>query len=200
MASSLEKFQDLLRELFQFDCADLDFGIYRIVNHKRDVIERFIVGDLPNAVAEELKKGAAAEQAQNEKKLQENRVQIWDSFGHAAIDADGNLEAMFHNTPLGKCYLELMAKSAGGQGRDALEAEIFNCLYAFFSRYYQDGDFISKRRYSKTSSLRHSVQRRRSTPPLGEQRPILREDWRALPELCLQVAKQSRWNSGFEGC
>ncbi len=23
-----EKFQDLLREMFQFDCADLDFGIY----------------------------------------------------------------------------------------------------------------------------------------------------------------------------
>ena len=30
------KFQDLLRELFQFDCADLDFGIYRIMNHKRE--------------------------------------------------------------------------------------------------------------------------------------------------------------------
>ncbi len=30
----LEKFQDLLwRELFQFDCADWDFGIYRIINH-----------------------------------------------------------------------------------------------------------------------------------------------------------------------
>jgi hypothetical protein len=24
-----DKFQGLLRELFQFDCADLDFGIYR---------------------------------------------------------------------------------------------------------------------------------------------------------------------------
>ena len=51
--------------------------------------------------------------------------------------------------PLGKEYLERKAKSAGGQGRDALEAAIFNHLYAFFSRYYQDGDFISKRRYSK---------------------------------------------------
>ena len=30
MNKPLEKFQDLLRELFQFDCADLDFGIYRI--------------------------------------------------------------------------------------------------------------------------------------------------------------------------
>ena len=149
MASSLEKFQDLLRELFQFDCADLDFGIYRIMNHKRDVIERFIVENLPNAVAEELDTGVAAEQAEADIKLREIRKQIGESFGHAAIDADGNLAEMFRNTPLGKSYLELMAKSAGGQGRDALEAAIFNHLYAFFSRYYQDGDFISKRRYSR---------------------------------------------------
>ena len=40
--SNIAKFQNLLRELFQFDCADLDFGIYRIMNHKRDVIEKFI--------------------------------------------------------------------------------------------------------------------------------------------------------------
>ncbi len=32
-----KKFQHLLRELFQFDTADLDFGIYRIMNHKREV-------------------------------------------------------------------------------------------------------------------------------------------------------------------
>ena len=49
MIKPLEKFQSLLRELFQFDCADLDFGIYRIMNHKRDVIERFITNDLPKA-------------------------------------------------------------------------------------------------------------------------------------------------------
>ena len=35
----VRKFQDLLRELFQFDCAELDFGIYRIMNHNRDVVE-----------------------------------------------------------------------------------------------------------------------------------------------------------------
>ena len=49
-----DKFQGLLRELFQFDCADLDFGIYRIMNYKRDVIEKFITQDLPKAIADEL--------------------------------------------------------------------------------------------------------------------------------------------------
>ena len=62
--SSLAKFQDLLRELFQFDCADLDFGIYRIMNHKRDAVERFITEHLPAFVANELEQGPLAQQAQ----------------------------------------------------------------------------------------------------------------------------------------
>ena len=38
-----EKFQTLLRELFQIEAtAELDFGIYRIMGQKRGVIERFI--------------------------------------------------------------------------------------------------------------------------------------------------------------
>jgi len=31
--NSLERLQQLLRAIFQFDCADLDFGIYRILNY-----------------------------------------------------------------------------------------------------------------------------------------------------------------------
>lgn len=42
-----EKFQKLLEELFQFDLADLDFGIFRIMNYKRHVIARWIHEDLP---------------------------------------------------------------------------------------------------------------------------------------------------------
>ena len=87
----IEKFQHLLRELFQFDSTDLDFGIYRIMNFKRDVIEKFIAEDLPKAVSDELV----------------------------------------------------------GRSREAVEIDIFNHLYAFFSSYYEDGDFISKRRYGK---------------------------------------------------
>lgn len=32
---SLQKFQELLRKLFQFEASDLDFGIYRILNYKK---------------------------------------------------------------------------------------------------------------------------------------------------------------------
>ncbi len=62
MSDARKKFQDLLRELFQFDCADLDFGIYRIMNQKRAVIEQFIDKDLLDSVGKELKTGALKEQ------------------------------------------------------------------------------------------------------------------------------------------
>ena len=148
MDQPIEKFQRLLRELFQFDCADLDFGIYRIMNYKRDVIERFITKDLPEAIAEELDRGALADQSQAAKELKHVAEQIT-QLDKGALDADGNLAETYHGTPIGKKYLDLKAKAAGGRGREALEAGIFNHLYVFFSRYYQDGDFISKRRYSK---------------------------------------------------
>lgn len=149
MTAPVEKFQMLLRELFQFDCADLDFGIYRIMNHKRGAIEKFIATDLPKAVSEELDRGALADQSRAAAELKEIAAQIKETLGPDALDADGRLAGTYHGTPLGKKYLALQAQAAGGRGREALEAAIFNHLYAFFSRYYQDGDFISKRRYSR---------------------------------------------------
>ena len=46
----LFKFQSLLYELFQFKASDLDFGIYRILNYKRDQIDKFIKEDIKNIV------------------------------------------------------------------------------------------------------------------------------------------------------
>ena len=149
MEQPIDKFQRLLREIFQFDCADLDFGIYRIMNHKRDVIEKFISTNLPKAIADELSRGGLAEQSQAAQELESVRQQVRESLGTGAINGDGKLDEAYHATPLGKRYLALTEKAAGGRGREALEATIFNHLYSFFSRYYQDGDFISKRRYSK---------------------------------------------------
>jgi len=152
MTSCIEKFQKLLRELFQFDCADLDFGIYRIMNYKRDVVEKFITQDLPKAIADELNRGTLADQSQAAGELQkaiEELRKLGNQMGQPPLDANGNLAETYHQTPLGTKYLNLKAKAAGGRSREALEASIFNHLFTFFSRYYQDGDFISKRRYSK---------------------------------------------------
>ena len=144
-----EKFQRLLRELFQFDVADLDFGIYRVMNHKRHVIEKFIDESLPKAIAEKLNKGALAAQSQVVTELEDAIQLIKETFGERALDSKHNLHGQYHDTPLGKKYQALKTKLGSGHDRAALEINIFNHLYSFFSRYYQDGDFISKRRYSR---------------------------------------------------
>ena len=143
------KFRQLLHELFQFDLADLDFGIYRILNHKRRVIERWTEEELPEAIREELRKGALAEQQQAQQALEQARQRVIETLGEDALDAEGNLAKQFHNTKVGQEYLEARQKAAHALPGEALEADVYNHLYTFFSRYYQDGDFISKRRYSK---------------------------------------------------
>ncbi len=144
-----EKFQQLLRELFQFDCADLDFGIYRIMNHKREVIEKFISEDLVKAVSEELDQGVLHDQELALGELQDTTQLIRETLGNKALDAAGNLNESYHDVPIGEKYLKLQRRTRGVRSRAAVERDIFNHLFAFFSRYYQDGDFISKRRYSR---------------------------------------------------
>lgn len=148
MTPPREKFQELLRELFQFDCADLDFGIYRIMNYKRDAIEAFISEELSETVGRELDHGIIARQTQLAEALSKKKEDILEKLGPQALDPEGNL-LDFHTSKIGMEYLELREKAAGAMSREAVETAIFNHLYAFFGRYYQDGDFISQRRYSR---------------------------------------------------
>ncbi len=59
MSQNLEKLKSLLAELFQLDHAELDFGIYRIMNARRDEIERFLKDDLLHQVRKVLSAHAA---------------------------------------------------------------------------------------------------------------------------------------------
>jgi len=149
MNNNRKKFQDLLRRLFQFDSADLDFGIYRIMNFKRDVVERFIEKDLLDAVSVELESGMLAKQSVAAEELEEVKKEIAETLGEEALDHDGNLAEKYKVTPLGEKYLKLKKKASGARAKPAVEALIFNHLHTFFSRYYDNGDFMSKRRYSK---------------------------------------------------
>ena len=49
---SFEKLKVKFAEFFQLDQADLDFGIYRIMNARRDEINRFLASDLLPQVRE----------------------------------------------------------------------------------------------------------------------------------------------------
>ena len=146
------RFQALLRELFAFDCADLDFGIYRILNHKRDVIERYIREDLPTLLDEELYHRAAVERKAAKRELAKARKRLVKAWGKGAIGAKGALKNRHRDDPEGVRYLEAraaLAQMPAPSKSESLEAEVYNHLFNFFSRYYDEGDFISKRRYSK---------------------------------------------------
>ena len=145
----IRKFQDLLRELFQFDCADLDFGIYRIMNHKRDAVEKFVSEKLPAAISDNLETGEARRQAEAQDLLAQIAQQVRENLDENAIRHDGELDEPYRNTSLGQRYLAAKDAAEGARSRSDLETSIYNHLYTFFSRYYQDGDFISKRRYSR---------------------------------------------------
>ena len=120
------------------------------MNHKRDAVERFISEQLPAAIAAELDCGPLAQQTQAQADLAEIAKQVIESFGEDAIDENGDLAASHHHFPLGRKYLEAQRQAGdSSRSRDAVEADIYNHLYTFFSRYYEEGDFISKRRYSR---------------------------------------------------
>ena len=90
----VQKFIAVLAEILQLDHAELDFGIYRIMNQKRKDIEAFLNNRLVPEVNTILKANASEE------------------------------------TDIA-----------------AMENEVFSHLVKFFSRYYEGGDFVSKRRY-----------------------------------------------------
>lgn len=111
-----EKLPELLTTLFQLeDSADLDFGIYRIMNKKRDEIEHFINEELFDIVDAEF--GNFAAPGQTELTDEVDRMQTAPK-NHTISDQHKNA--------------------------------IFSHIHQFLSRYYDDGDYISQRRYSQT--------------------------------------------------
>ena len=143
----------LLRNLFQFDSADLDFGIYRIMNKKRDEIERFIEKDLIDAVEAGFGEYSESKGANLKDEIVAIKAEIHENLGEDALDDSGELNQIYVSTPFAKKlagrYGKVRAAMKDSDMSDQQEAEIFSHIYQFFSRYYDNGDFMSLRRYSQ---------------------------------------------------
>ena len=149
MQTSLQKLQELLQQLFRSENADLKFGIYRIINFRRDLIQDFIDGKLHNIVNDALDANSDAEAALEE--LNQLKKQVKEAFGNNVLDADGHLvNETYRETPLVQRYLEAQERHGSPRSRDQRQDTVYNHLYTFFSRYFDNGDFIPRRRYSQT--------------------------------------------------
>ena len=122
-----------LREIFQIDRPELDFGIYRILNARADEINDYLDNRLPEKVQAALAVGNAANTQQLQTELQE---------------AEKNAQALGVSPDGVPKVQELRNKlKAATTGYGEHENAVFSHLLTFFSRYYDNGDFISQRRY-----------------------------------------------------
>lgn len=134
MSDKLNKFKDVLKEIFQLDQADLDFGIYRIMNQKRADIENFLENDLLPQVKKQF-------EGYNEGETSHFNTEL----AKAEEDAR-SLGVDPENLPKIK---ELKSRINSAQNIDILADNVFSHLTTFFKRYYDEGDFLSQRRYKK---------------------------------------------------
>lgn len=125
-------FVDKLKEIFMMDHAELDFGIYRIMNQKREDILRFLNNELLPQVKQILDSAGAGDTTEIKKRMAEIESQAA-SFG---ASAESNPE-----------YQQLKAKLSSQSDTSSMQNDVFNHLVTFFGRYYDSGDFMSKRRY-----------------------------------------------------
>jgi adenine-specific DNA-methyltransferase len=145
---AVEKFQGLLKKLFQFEASDLDFGIYRILNNKRERIEKFIQAELKNKVETAFAKHKDERLADINERFEKAKEKVIQTLGEDAFTPTGEIKEEFKNTPLGRDFLSVKAQRDEAQAIDEIKLQVFNDLYNFFSRYYEEGDFIPHYRYS----------------------------------------------------
>lgn len=134
MATQFERFKGALEKMLMLDQADLDFGIYRIMNQKRNDIEKYLNNDLKKQVTDAVSGSSTAEVESVKAEL----ASLIKTLTDAGIDPE--------TSPKVK---DLRAKLSEGGDTESLENEVYSHLTTFFSRYYDSGDFISQRRYKK---------------------------------------------------
>lgn len=137
MGAKQQAFIEKLHELFQINNG-LDFGIYRIINEKKSDIETYINNTLPNKINKFLA-DLQTVSVNNTAKINEleTKIKTLEELG------GGNLDAVKKIADIKKEIAQLQHASLSGN----TEEEIYDKLLTFFSRYYDEGDFISQRRY-----------------------------------------------------
>jgi adenine-specific DNA-methyltransferase len=152
-SESLRTLQEFLTELFQFESADLDFGIYKILNYKKAEVEDFITRLLTEKVRQQLNvliNGENEDLTEQVLKLEKSvniskyleAVKKNDTTRISIYEEDFSSEINQYKSLKSQLEHQISVNNA--------EPLIYNHLTIFFSRYYDKGDFVSKRRYGKS--------------------------------------------------
>lgn len=120
-----------LKELFQLDQPDLDFGFYRIMHLREKEVSRFIETDLMETVQKSLAVQTEGKLEKLQHKYEFERTQA-EKYGAPEPDAVESVK---------KAKIEW----ENARDRTRLEKDVYENLIRFFERYYDNGDFLSLR-------------------------------------------------------
>lgn len=135
MSTQSEKLISLLKELFQTDQAELDFGMYKVINQRRDEINRFLEFKL----LPQIKEAFSTYQSVDAEILQKELKQAMRQAEDLGVDPETSTKVKGIREQIATYSVDV----------NDLENQVFSALYNFFRRYYDEGDFISQRRYKE---------------------------------------------------
>ena len=130
-----ERLIELLKELFQLNQPDLDFGLYRIMHAKADQVSKFLDQDLFSIIGEAFGENSESLVAEA-KAAYEAAIQQAKDFSAPDPEATQPVQ-------------EAKAAFIAAKDADSGEADVYDHLYRFFERYYDNGDFMSLRYFTR---------------------------------------------------
>ncbi len=160
------RFVELMTELFQLDEAEaLDFGLDRIIRRHNREVRAFLGEIIVDKETRTLRGGRLAELLDTAFASIDHEAQAGDKLRLKDLEKDLGLKSGMTQEQREALLVQAesipAAKGLVAEYRSCAEtlglqqtvqqdrAEVLNRLYQFFSRHYQDGDFIVERRYGK---------------------------------------------------
>lgn len=129
---SFSRLKAILASIFEMDKSDLDFGIYRVMNAKREELTRFLEEDL----ASQVESAFSGHQEIQRVKIEQELTEAIQSAKTLGVDPEAT-----------ELVIKLRTKLSEAPDMAEEVNEVYSHLSTFFNRYYIDGDFISQRRY-----------------------------------------------------
>lgn len=160
------RFVELMTELFQLDEAEaLDFGLYRVIRRHNREVHAFLGEIVADKESKALQGGRLAElldaafetlgheaQADDKFRLKDLEQQLGLKPGMTQDQREAALAQAEGFPAIKGLVAEYRSRTETQVSQQTVQqdrAEVLNRLYQFFSRHYQDGDFIVERRYGK---------------------------------------------------